>query len=223
MEVCESNKANAATKFWDSCINIIIKQSVKESAARWYVKRAEHYIAVFNDRKLALHTAGDVIGYLAELGRDSRLADWQFAQAADAIRNLFLLIWVPWLDEVDWQYWKQFSGTVTPDHPTLAREVPANRSSHDKSENYPAAFCVKSGLQNDVVTSVVAAIRCRHYSIRTEKAYCQWVVRFIGFVGDQHPLEVGAAEVSAFLEELALIFLQSISAIRVSRLLYLPI
>ena len=46
---------------------------------------------------------------------------------------------------------------------------------------------------------VRAAIRVRHYSIRTEQSYVGWVIRFIRFHGNQHPREMGDAEVAAFL------------------------
>lgn len=46
-------------------------------------------------------------------------------------------------------------------------------------------------------------IRIRHYSIRTETQYVQWIKRFILFHGKRHPQEMGAAEVEAFLTHLA--------------------
>ena len=46
-------------------------------------------------------------------------------------------------------------------------------------------------------------IRAKHYSIRTEKLYVQWIKRFILFHGKRHPLEMGAMEVEAFLTHLA--------------------
>jgi integron integrase len=46
-------------------------------------------------------------------------------------------------------------------------------------------------------------IRTRHYSIRTESAYHDWVRRFILFHDKRHPREMGAAEVTAFLTHLA--------------------
>jgi integron integrase len=51
--------------------------------------------------------------------------------------------------------------------------------------------------------SVREAIRVRHYSIRTEEAYVQWVKRFILFHGKRHPAQMGEAEVCAFLTHLA--------------------
>jgi hypothetical protein len=47
------------------------------------------------------------------------------------------------------------------------------------------------------------AIRARHYSRRTEKAYFHWIKRFIFFHGKRPPAEMGAAEVTAFLTLLA--------------------
>ena len=47
------------------------------------------------------------------------------------------------------------------------------------------------------------AIRVRHYSIRTEEAYLQWIKRYIFFHKKQHPLDMGEAEITAFLSHLA--------------------
>jgi integron integrase len=47
------------------------------------------------------------------------------------------------------------------------------------------------------------ALRARHYSHRTEKAYVHWIRRYIFFHGKRHPLEMGAPEVTAFLTALA--------------------
>ncbi|UNG21047.1 integron integrase [Stutzerimonas zhaodongensis] len=46
-------------------------------------------------------------------------------------------------------------------------------------------------------------IRLKHYSIRTERVYCEWVKRYIRFHKYRHPLEMGAAGVEAFLSDLA--------------------
>ena len=43
------------------------------------------------------------------------------------------------------------------------------------------------------------ALRARHYSRRTEKAYVPWIKQYIFFHGKRHPVEMGAAEVTALL------------------------
>jgi integron integrase len=47
------------------------------------------------------------------------------------------------------------------------------------------------------------AIRLKHYSIRTEEAYVNWVKRYIVFHNKRHPAEMGAPEIEAFLTHLA--------------------
>jgi integron integrase len=48
-----------------------------------------------------------------------------------------------------------------------------------------------------------AQVRTRHYSIRTEQVYVDWVKRYIYHHGRRHPRELGAREVEAFLSHLA--------------------
>jgi integron integrase len=54
-----------------------------------------------------------------------------------------------------------------------------------------------------LLDSVRAAIRVRHYSHRTEKAYVDWIRRFILFNAKRHPRDMGGPEVAAFLSHLA--------------------
>ena len=46
-------------------------------------------------------------------------------------------------------------------------------------------------------------LRSRHYSHRTERAYCHWVRRYIVFHGLRHPAEMAEPEINAFLTHLA--------------------
>lgn len=54
-----------------------------------------------------------------------------------------------------------------------------------------------------LVEQLRAAIRLRHYSIRTETAYVKWVIRFVRFHGMRHPSELAGREVTEFLSHLA--------------------
>src|SRR3954447_25570006 len=46
-------------------------------------------------------------------------------------------------------------------------------------------------------------IRLKHYSLRTERSYCDWIERFIRFHRLRHPKDMGAAEITQFLTHLA--------------------
>lgn len=60
-----------------------------------------------------------------------------------------------------------------------------------------------SGAAPKLLDQVRARIRVKHYSIRTEDQYVQWIRRFIYFHDKRHPLDMGAPEVEAFLTDLA--------------------
>jgi hypothetical protein len=50
---------------------------------------------------------------------------------------------------------------------------------------------------------VRGVLRRRHYSIRTEQSYVDWIRRFILFHGKRHAVQMGKQEVTAFLTHLA--------------------
>ncbi len=57
--------------------------------------------------------------------------------------------------------------------------------------------------QHRLLERVRAAIRTKHYSLRTEKAYVHWIKRFIIFHKKRHPAEMGEGEIGAYLTHLA--------------------
>jgi integron integrase len=69
----------------------------------------------------------------------------------------------------------------------VLRDARASRETHDPK----------------LLTRVRAALRLRHYSRRTEQVYVRWIQLFIKFHGLRHPSQLGSAEVSAFLTNLA--------------------
>jgi integron integrase len=57
--------------------------------------------------------------------------------------------------------------------------------------------------QPRLLDQVRDALRLHHYSIRTERAYLDWIKRYILFHNKQHPAELGERDVTAFLSDLA--------------------
>lgn len=47
-------------------------------------------------------------------------------------------------------------------------------------------------------------LRVKHYSLRTEHAYVDWIRRYILFHGKRHPTEMGEKDIAAFLSDLAI-------------------
>jgi len=62
----------------------------------------------------------------------------------------------------------------------------------------------RSSYRPRLLTRMREELRARHYSRRTEQAYCSWIRRFIYYHNVRHPAEMGGVEINAFLTHLAL-------------------
>jgi integron integrase len=60
-----------------------------------------------------------------------------------------------------------------------------------------------AGSATRLLDQLRLALRSRHYSKRTEPAYCLWVRRFVHFHDLRHPAEMAEPEINAFLTHLA--------------------
>ena len=69
-----------------------------------------------------------------------------------------------------------------------------------------AAFVV-ANPKAKLLDQLREVLRVKHYSLRKEEAYVQWVRRYLKFhkdaAGWKHPRDLGAADVVAFLNHLA--------------------
>jgi len=80
-----------------------------------------------------------------------------------------------------------------------------SRKSCAKPKHYEGekAFYRSDTKQPKLLDQVRNRIRCKHYSIRTEQAYIEWIRKFIFYHGKRHPAEMGENEISDFLTYLA--------------------
>ena len=60
-----------------------------------------------------------------------------------------------------------------------------------------------SAVVRDTLARAIAAVRLRHYSWRTEKAYVGWIRRYLSYHRGRDPASMGPAEVQSFLSRLA--------------------
>src|SRR6266550_6516740 len=61
----------------------------------------------------------------------------------------------------------------------------------------------QTGDKPKLLDQVRDVIRRKHFSIRTEQTYVDWIKRYIFFHGKRHPNEMAEAEITAFLTHLA--------------------
>ena len=70
-------------------------------------------------------------------------------------------------------------------------------------DNYEIARKPVNQKQPKLLDRVRLKIRQKHYSPRTEKTYVKWIYRFIVFHKKRHPSKLGAKEIDAFLNHIA--------------------
>ena len=79
----------------------------------------------------------------------------------------------------------------------------ANETSQVVSDPWTERLPRSAKIKSELLERLRREIRVRNYSIRTERAYADWVYRYILFHGKRHPSEMGATEITAFLSYLA--------------------
>lgn len=84
-----------------------------------------------------------------------------------------------------------------------ARFIPTHASLPDSASRFHHPPVPVEARKPKLLDQVREAIRTRHYSLRTEKAYVHWIKRFIFFHNKRHPQEMGEAEIGQFLSALA--------------------
>lgn len=189
----------AKSRFWDRFIALARKQGVQERALRWYVHHLEQYLRTHAGHPLGRHDADDVRIYLEEAGRNGRFEGWQFRQVTHALQLLFRdLLRTQWAGSFNWSHWLESARELEPDHPTIARESPL-RARNDAGRPGQAA-----DGHPDLIAALIAELRRRNYSIRTEQTYADWLRRFVAFHRGCDAREMGGEEVAAFLSHLAL-------------------
>jgi integrase len=159
---------------------------------------------------LASHSAQDVERYLEAKGRNPRLEDWQFQQIVKSLQILFTeLVKAPWATAFPWQDLIDSARELPAAHATVARDyesAPGDAGGRATNRHQGPA---ESGLREFRKAfpahrdRTIAEIRLRQYSIRTERAYLLWLARFAAFHGMRDPAVLGASEITAYLEHLA--------------------
>lgn len=199
-----------ASRFWDNYIEKTEAYRLKPSTIRWHVMHAEAYIRAHPDRRLATHTAADVENYLRAKGRNARLTDWQYAQMVRALQILFVeMVKAPWAAGFSWQGWIDAARDLEPCHPTVARDAetvarvqqPASVGDGQTRNEDRLIKRFKEKFPKHA-ERLIAEIRTRQYSIRTEQSYLAWLARYAQHYEMRDPAELDGASLGAYLEHL---------------------
>ncbi len=186
-------------RFWARYTEVLKLFRVPEKAIPWYQKHVQAFIDDHSGIRLQEQTPESLQRWLEILGRNDQIDDWLFRQKVDALRLLFChLLRVSWATSFDWNLWTAGAQSLGKDHPTVARSYEMIDQSVDNSENYLGTRFP------DIYRKFLIAIRIPDYSINTERSYLGWIIRFLRFHPNKHPIDCSEAEVASFLEYLAI-------------------
>ena len=194
--------------FWDGYLSALGAAHIKPENAQWYFLRVEQYFKAHPRVALSAHEADHVQHWFEQKRRMGNLADWQFAQMVDALSFAFRdLLRAPWAATFDWDGWRKAAQT-----PTLRRQPEVARgTANGEAPPHPVPSKTSVTTSDDGrskrvppgIDRLIAEIRRRGYSIRTEQAYAQWVSRFVDYNQGQDASTLGGSEIVRFLEYLA--------------------
>lgn len=143
---------------------------------------------------LKTRTAQHVKTFLYKLEARPNIEPWKVKQAKDALRILYAdFLKVSWAIKIVGQT----------DKKKKTKPAPKPHSQPKKSFRDPIKHKEVDAKHSEIIKRLRSEIRARHYSIRTEQAYEDWVRRFIIFHALQSPRKLGSGAVKQYLEYLA--------------------
>ena len=170
----ESQKRSTASqRFWDAFKACVEDNRVRPDRALFYVKWGQAFVNFLPGKRLHDRSRQDIEAFIADLGKRPGIEDWQVRQAEHALKILY----------------ETFLSDYSPDG--MIKPAPDTEKRKQASSITPEAGAFRDRvvpgeverLFPPLVDAMKTEIRGRHYSIRTETAYLDWVRRFIAFHG----------------------------------------
>jgi len=160
---------------------LLDRHFVPATAAR-YADWVRRYILFHNKRHPETLSSSEVSEFLQHLGRDLGATTAQQAEARDALAFLYCTL----------------LQTPLP-APAVARLAAAGR--HDAAPTPSSTEPAKAPPR--LLDRAREVLRVKHYALRTEECYVQWMRRYILYHNKRHPLDLGPRHIEQFLTHLA--------------------
>lgn len=183
-----SETSTAVQKFWKAFQACVEENRIGPDRSPYYVKWAQDFVEFLPEKRLRDRTREDTEAFLTYLRRERGQKEWFVRQAESSLKVLY---------EVFLPYYK-------PRQERAAKKIIENDST-DKTGVWRDRVVPGEveRLFGPAIERMKTEIRNRHYSIRTESAYVDWVRRFIAFHDYKDTTGLEAAHVKEYLDYLA--------------------
>lgn len=185
------NDIKDVNRFWGSFRETVIKQGLSEFEADSYVKWGERFAISIKGIPLRQRTREHVISFIEKLKKENSNRGEEIERARKA---LYIL------------YYKHLLLPLEKNETNIKDSGAALNKSQEK-ELFKDTLSTKKEIINthsDIIEKITNEIRYRHYSIKTEQSYIEWVVRFIAFNDDAKPEELTRDDIRRYLDYLAI-------------------
>ena len=184
--------ADNVKNFWGSYRRAVIASGVPEKNAEWYVRWARKFSRAIKGKSLQERSAADIRRFLMEFGMQDGIQPWQVQQAEDSLIFLYDAYLKTGLK----------LKKLRPLGPT-----PAPLSFHPHQQtNFRDQMLPRAELDaryKKLFDRLKSTMRVRHYSIRTERTYEQWIRRFLSFHKERSVEKISAKDIQTYLNYLA--------------------
>ncbi|MBI4708360.1 MAG: integron integrase [Candidatus Omnitrophica bacterium] len=180
--------------FWTAYLDVVIRNGISEKNAKWYVERVKQF-GSYMKTPFRNCTGQDVKKFLDHLSKNNKIEIWQVEQARDALRLLYRdFLKVPW-------------AVQKVSKPALVISTCRASRLGSRKDSGQAGMTEKPTPENHIceflINKLKTEIRYRHYSIRTEQTYIQWVRRFLYFHKMKPAGSLLPGDIKKYLEFLA--------------------
>jgi integron integrase len=178
--------------FWKSYRKAVIESGVPAKNADWYVRWAQKFDDSIQGKPIRERSAADIHKFLLELSIQPGIQPWQIQQAEKALFYLYQ-------DFLKLDLGISSAQTLVPTEEKSTPHTNPSSNFKDRAISRPG----ENARWEEYFDRLRSALRVRHYSIRTERAYKQWVNRLLIFYEDKSPELLNADDIQRYLNYLA--------------------
>jgi integron integrase len=182
-----ASRNDAIRVFWDAFRSCLEENRVAHDRITYYLKWAQAFVEFLPGVRLLDRKRSDIEAFLADLGKRPRITTWHVRQAEHSLKILYEMFL-----------------------PTYAPRKSGKAAAKNKESNATETVFRDRVIPGEVerrylplVSRLKTEIRNRHYSLRTETAYVDWLRRFTAFHGYCDPETFNGTSIKEYLNYLA--------------------
>ena len=185
-------KHHDVNKFWLNFRKAVIENGIDEKYAEGYVEWCKKFALSMKGKPLRKRNVDDIKGFISKIKNQKNVQEWKVKQAREALYILY------------YKFLKIPMEIPQPDSANKLKKL--NNSSNNRYKKEERFLVSKIDIEDKhkiLLEKIRKEIRYRHYSIRTESTYIEWIVKFLMFSNGEDPEKLASEDIRKYLDHLA--------------------